>query len=381
MRNAHINMNEFTNASRVLKQVSSLVESNVFESIMIIALGTDALRKHEVLAPRVELYRISLLTRKLPKNLLFQSVKYIEFFFRSIWLLARFKPQVVNAHALLVMPIACAYKLIFKAHLVYDAHELETEQEGGGGLRKSMSKWLERKLIYSHDLMFVVSESIADWYVRVYGIARPLVVLNAPVRRAIKKNNHFRQQLGIRENQIILLYQGVLGAGRGVQLIVEAFKQRFDDRVVAVFMGYGVLQAEVEAAAAQYNNIFFYPAVPSQIVLEYTSSADLGVSLIENTCLSYFYCMPNKLFEYSMAGLPVVVSNMRDMSDLVSKNKMGVVVEDLTAAGINRVVDDLLVQDLASMSDCAYRVACEYAWDVQEQKMLNAYRVMLELRA
>lgn len=198
MRNAHINMNEFTNASRVLKQVSSLVESNVFESIMIIALGTDALRKHEVLAPRVELYRISLLTRKLPKNLLFQSVKYIEFFFRSIWLLARFKPQVVNAHALLVMPIACAYKLIFKAHLVYDAHELETEQEGGGGLRKSMSKWLERKLIYSHDLMFVVSESIADWYVRVYGIARPLVVLNAPVRRAIKKNNHFRQQLGIR---------------------------------------------------------------------------------------------------------------------------------------------------------------------------------------
>ncbi|MBD9399644.1 glycosyltransferase [Pseudomonas sp. PDM11] len=381
MRNAHINMNEFTNASRVLKQVNSLVDSSVFEAIMIIALGADSLEKHEVIAPRVELYRINLLTRRLPKNLLFQSVKYIEFFFRSIWLLAKFKPQVVNAHALLVLPIACAYKLIFKTHLVYDAHELETEQEGGDSLRKSLSKWLERKLIYSNDLMFVVSESIADWYARTYGIVRPCVVLNAPVRRELKKNNHFRQQLGIRDNQIILLYQGALGAGRGVQLILEAFKKRFDDQVVAVFMGYGVLQSDVQAAAAQHNNIFFYPAVSPQIVLEYTSSADLGISLIENTCLSYFYCMPNKLFEYSMAGLPVVVSDMHEMSKLVLGNNIGVVVEDLTIGSVNQAVDNFITQDLASMSDRAYRVACEHAWDVQEQKMLAAYRVMLGLRA
>lgn len=377
MRNAHINMNEFANASRVLKQVSSLVNSGVFDAVMIVALWSESLKRREVIAPGIELHRIQLFTRGLPKSLFFQSVKYIEFFLRALWLLATFKPHVVNAHALVVMPIACFYKFFFRARLVYDAHELETEQVGGKNFRKRLSKWLEKKLIHHHDLMFVVSESIADWYVKEYGISRPFVVLNAPRQRALKKNNHYRKQLAIRENQIILLYQGGVAAGRGVHLILEAFKARSDDGVVCVFMGYGALQQDIQAAAAQHKNIFFYPAVPPQVVLEYTASADFGISLIENTCLSYNYCMPNKLFEYAMAGLPVLVSNMKDMSELVSKNQMGLVISDFSAPGVNRAIDDFLMQDLAAMKANAYRVACEYAWEVQEQKMLTAYLSML----
>lgn len=380
MRNVHINMNEFTNASRVLKQVNSLVRSNTFDEIMIVALGSASLKEHEIIMPGVELRRVQLSTRGLRKSFIFQIVKYIEFFVRVTWLLAKFKPQVVNAHAIGVLPIACFYKLLFKSCVVYDAHELETEQVGGENLRKSLSKWLERKLIHYHDLMFVVSESIADWYSNEYGIARPPVVLNAPNKREIKRNNHFREQLGIRDDQIILLYQGGLAPGRGVHLVLEAFKARKDDKVVAVFMGYGPLQYDIQAVAAQQQNIFFYPAVAPQVVLEYTASADFGISLIENTCLSYYYCMPNKLFEYAMAGLPVLVSNMKDMSELVRKNQMGAVVSDFSATGINRAIDDFLTQDLTVMKTNAYRVACDHAWEVQEQRMLAAYQAMLRTR-
>lgn len=376
MRNAHINMNEFTNASRVLKQVSSLVYSGTFDAIIIIALGSASLRKHEVIIPGVELHRLQLLTRNLPKNLFFQGIKYVEFFLRAIWLLAKFRPQVVNAHALGVLPIACFYKKFFNARLVYDAHELETEQVGGKSLRKILSKLLEKRLIHCHDLMFVVSESIADWYANTYHISRPSVVLNVPTQRALKQNNHFREQLGIREDQVILLYQGGLMAGRGVHLILDAFRARTDDKVVAVFMGYGELDVDVKKASAAHNNIFFFSAVSPAVVLEYTASADFGISLIENTCLSYQYCMPNKLFEYAMAGLPVLVSNMKDMSDLVCKNNMGTVISDFSASGINRAIDNFLTQDLTVMKANAYRVACENAWEVQEQKMLVAYQVM-----
>lgn len=377
MRNAHINMNEFTSASRVLKQVNSLVNSDSFEAIMIIALGSESLKRHEIIAPGVELHRIQLFTRGLSKGLFFQGVKYIEFSLRALWLLATFKPHVVNAHALGVLPIACFYKLFFNARLVYDAHELETEQVGGKSLRKSLSKWLEKWLIHYHDLMFVVSESIADWYVKEYDISRPFVVLNSPCRRALKKNNYFREQLGIRENQIILLYQGGLAAGRGVHLILDAFKARLDDKVVAVFMGYGELRQDIQATAAQHKNIFFCHAVAPQVVLEYTASADFGIHLIQNTCLNHDYCMPNKLFEYAMAGLPVLISNMKDMSELVSKNQMGLVISDFSAPGVNQAIDDFLMQDLAAMKANAYRVACEYAWEVQEQEMLTAYLSML----
>ncbi len=374
MNNAHINMNEFTNASRVLKQVKSLTKNSVFEKITIVALGSEELAEHELISERVELCRLRLLTRNLPKRLFYQGIKYVEFFIRSVFLLCKAKPVVINAHSLSVLPIAVFCKFFFKARIVYDAHELETETNGSKGIRKKLSKWLERKLIKYVDMTIVVSESIADWYVNEYGITRPPVILNAPNKRELKTNNHFREQLGIREDQIILLYQGGLMAGRGVHLILEAFKVRADDKVVAVFMGYGELEGDIkEASASHNNNIFFFPAVSPNLVLEYTASADFGISLIENTCLSYCYCLPNKLFEYAMAGLPVLVSNMKDMSELVSNNNMGAVISDFSAAGINRAIDDFLTQDLTAMKANAYHVACENAWEVQEQKMLVAY--------
>lgn len=378
MNNIHINMNEFTNASRVLKQVNSLSKNKVFEKITIIALGSEKLKEYEKIDDNIELYRIRLSTRNLPKGLFFQLIKYFEFLIRTTIIFCRLKPKVVNAHALSVLPFALLAKYLFQAAIVYDAHELETEQVSGMNLRKKLSKWLERKLIYKVNLMFVVSESIADWYVKHYNINRPSVVLNAPKRRELKSNNHFREQLPIRDEQIILLYQGGLFSGRGVQLILDAFKARTDDKIVVVFMGYGELEQDIKSAALTSNNIFFFPAVPPQIVLEYTSSADLGISLIERTCLSYYYCMPNKLFEYSMAGLPVLVSNMKDMSDLVTDNYMGIVISNFSASGVNQALDEFLNHDLAVMKENSYRTACDNSWEIQEQKMLAAYKKMFQ---
>lgn len=380
MNNVHINMNEFTNASRVLKQVNSLTKNSVFEKITIIALGSEKLKEYEEITDDIDLHRIRLYTRNLPKGLFFQFIKYLEFFIRTIILLYKVKPTVVNAHALGVLPFALFAKYLFQSLVVYDAHELETEQTAGMNLRKKLSKWLERTVIHKVDMMLVVSESIADWYVDEYDINRPSVVLNAPNQRELKENNHFREQLSIRDEQIILLYQGGLFAGRGVQLILDAFKARTDDKVVAVFMGYGELEQDIKSAAAEKNNIFFFPAVPPQVVLEYTSSADLGIHLIQNTCLNHDYCMPNKLFEYSMAGLPIIVSNMKDMSELVIKNNMGAVISDFSANGINLAIDNFLNQNLILMKANAYRVACENSWEVQEQTMLVAYKNMFRYK-
>lgn len=371
-------MNEFTNASRVLKQVDSLTKNKVFEKIIIIALGSEKLKSYEEITDDIVLHRIRLYTRNLPKGLFFQLIKYVEFFIRTLLILFKIKPKVINAHALSVLPFALFAKYLFKSLVVYDAHELETEQVSGMNLRKKLAKWLERKLIYKIDMMFVVSESIADWYVKEYDINRPSVVLNAPNKRELRANNHFREQLAIREEQVILLYQGGLFAGRGVQLILDAFKERADDKVVVVFMGYGELEQNIKLAAAENNNIFFFPAVPPQVVLEYTSSADLGISLIERICLSYYYCMPNKLFEYSMAGLPVLVSNMKDMSELVTENHMGIIISNFSASGVNQAVDEFLNQDLTLMKENAYNTACKNSWEMQEQKMLAAYKKMFQ---
>lgn len=377
MNNLHIALNELTNASRVLKQTTSLTNAGVVKHVYISGLHLDGLKENEQINENISLKRFSLSTRKLSKNFFVQIIKYLEYCFRVTLFYRKKNIKMVNVHSLGLLPLGLLLKKIYKAKLVYDAHELETETNGSKGFRQKLSKWLEKKLIHKADMTLVVSESIADWYANEYNIARPPVVLNAPNTRELKINNHFREQLGIREDQIILLYQGGLMPGRGVHLILEAFKQRKDDKVVAVFMGYGPLEADIKIAAEQHSNIYFFPAVPPQVVLDYTASADMGIHLIQNTCLNHNYCMPNKLFEYAMAGLPVLVSNMKDMSELVTRYAMGAVISDFSADGINQAVDNFLEQDLTSMKANAYQAACENAWEVQEQKMLAAYQQLL----
>ncbi|WP_225560923.1 glycosyltransferase [Comamonas sp. CMM02] len=375
LNNLHISLTEFRNESRLLKEASSLVKEQVFDKVYVAALHSDDLELNQSCGDNIYVRRFKLFTRGYGKNLIVQLVKYIEYCINICFFYKNKKISCVNVHSLGLLPLGVLLKYFWNVSLVYDAHELETETNGAKGLRKKLSKWLERRLIKHTEMTIVVSDSIADWYSKEYAIQRPPVVLNAPNLRDLKRNNHFREQLGIREDQVILLYQGGLMRGRGVHLILEAFSARSDDKVVAVFMGYGELQKDIQAAAVN-NNIFFYPAVAPQVVLEYTASADFGISLIENTCLSYYYCMPNKLFEYAMAGLPVLVSNMKDMSELVTKNQMGAVISDFSAVGINRAIDNFLVQNLSAMKINAYRVACEHAWEVQEQKMLGAYRAI-----
>lgn len=373
MNNLHISLTDFRHASRVLKEACSLTNNNLFSKVYVAALHADGLDEREVYSDQIEAKRFKLKTRNLSKSFFVQLIKYIEFCIRVHFFYRDKRIAVINVHTLGLLPLGLLLKKLYKAKLVYDAHELETEKNGLSGFRQKVSKWLERKLIKYVDMTIVVSESIADWYKAEYSIARPAVVLNAPNLRALKANNHFREQLGIRDNQIILLYQGGLAVGRGVHLILDAFKARADDRVVVVFMGYGELADDIKQAAEKHPNVFFFPAVPPNVVLEYTSSADVGISLIENTCLSYYYCMPNKLFEYAMAGLPVLVSNMKDMSELVRANKMGAVISDFSPDGINQALDLFLQQDLTAMKANAYQVACANAWEVQEQKMLAAY--------
>lgn len=377
MNNLHISLTDFRNESRLLKEVRSLTNNNLFSKVYVAALHADGLDEREVYSDQIEAKRFKLKTRNLSKSFFVQLIKYIEFCVRVYFFYRDKRIAVINVHTLGLLPLGLLLKKLYKAKLVYDAHELETEKNGLKDFRQKISKWLERKLIKQADMTIVVSESIADWYANEYSIARPPVVLNAPNKRALKTNNYFREQLGIREDQLILLYQGGLAAGRGVHLILDAFKARTDNKVVAVFMGYGELADDIKQAAEKHGNIFFHPAVPPNVVLEYTSSADVGIHLIQNTCLNHDYCMPNKLFEYAMAGLPVLVSNMKDMSELVRANKMGAVISDFSPDGINQALDLFLQQDLTAMKANAYQTACNNSWEVQEQKMLNCYKELL----
>lgn len=123
---------------------------------------------------------------------------------------------------------------------------------------------------------------------------KPTILYNSPKFIKPKKQIFLERNFSIKQSSIIMLYQGGLSRGRGLELLLDAFKIRKDDIVVIVFMGYGELEETIKDYANKYSNIFYHVAVSPNELLDYTSSAAAAVSYIYNSCLNYYYCMPNK---------------------------------------------------------------------------------------
>ena len=129
------------------------------------------------------------------------------------------------------------------------------------------------------------------------------------------------------------------------------------------------------------KNIHFHESVTSNSLQVYTSSADVGLCLIEDYCLSYRYCLPNKFFEYAMAGLPILVSDLPEMRKLVQKYNCGVICESVTPDGIVKGLKELLGQDLQKLGKNARRMAEDHSWESQEEKLINLYDRVLRQKA
>lgn len=375
--NLHITMTSFENESRILKETTSLVKLGVVQQVYISALHKERLSEHFQINENIQVTRFKLYSKRWPKNLFFQIIKYLEYAFKIIFGYSGRNVSLVNVHCLALLPVGVALKYFYKAKLVYDTHELETEVDGNYGLRKFLCKISERLLLPFTDQIFVVSDSIASIYAKTYSIPSPPVLLNCPPYLEPVSNDYFRRHFGISPDAKIFLYQGGLSQGRGVHIILEAFKFINDQRSVVVFMGYGPMATEIQAAATQYNNIFYHPTVPSGSVLNYTSSADVGLHLIQNTCLNHYLCMPNKLFEYTMAGLPVIVSNMLEMSKFVESYQVGVVVSDLSAVSLADAINRIQSMDLSRMKNNALQAARLYNWEAQEKFLSVTYKQLL----
>ncbi|CAB1065068.1 hypothetical protein D1BOALGB6SA_9865 [Olavius sp. associated proteobacterium Delta 1] len=373
--NLHIAITPFKNDSRILKESKTILENNIADKIIIVALWEEGELKYQHIDRNRDVWRVSLRTRGLPKNLFFQLFKYVEFTIRVLAGIRNRKISIVNCHDLLVLSIGVLIKKIYGPVLVYDTHELETEKNGLTQITKPLSKILEKILIKYTDAIIVVSNAIADEYRKMYKFGKPYVVLNAPTFSKVKKHNIFRQKFKISEHARIFLYQGNLMANRGIEQILEAFMNiNNPEKNTIIFLGYGPLTDKILGYAKRHSNIYFHKAVPPGVLLDYTSSADVGMSLIEASCLSYYYCLPNKFFEYIMAGLPVLISNLPEMKKIIEAEKIGTVIKDITPEEIRRTIELLDDDTLSMYKKNTAKSAEKYNWERQEKVLIEAYQ-------
>lgn len=284
--------------------------------------------------------------------------------------------DVVHCHDLNTLHAGVLIKLVSKdLKLIYDTHEFAINDiPNQSWVSIKMKYYLEKCLIRYADQVIVVSDSIANEYVKLYGIKKPNLVLNCPLYTHANKKDLFRKKFNIRQNQRIFLYQGGLSKGRGIEMLLQAFISRQDDNCVLVCMGYGVLEHMVKEHEKSSQNIFFHPAVDQNELLNYTGSADIGLLFYEDSCLNHEYCSPNKIFEYIMAGLPVITANLIEMTRLVQSEGLGLVVESNTVEGVKNAINEITKLNLGEFSDKVQLASRKYCWETQETSLAKAYQ-------
>ncbi len=370
---ANIVFNAFTNDSRVIKESTSLANNNYHVEV-IAHLDKNLVQTQK--QNNFIVKRFSYLDRTITKSKISKLKAYLIYVKESVEYCREF--DILHCNDLNALPIGYIIKKFYNKNvkIVYDAHEFETEIGGLHGIQKTITKKVENFLIKYADAVICVSDAIANEYVKLYSIPKPALVLNTPPFQNIDKKDIFREAFDIRKEQTIFLYQGGLSGGRGIEILLEVFKEFSAEKnnTVIVFMGYGTLEELIKSNAKKYSNIYFHKAVTPEVLLNYTSSADFGISTIEDSCLSYRYCLPNKMFEYLMADIPVIVSNLYEMKRLVESNNIGVVAEENTSDGLKDAIQKATKLDKNDLHINIQKVKDVYNWGNQEKILLKLYK-------
>ena len=371
-------LNNFKNDSRVLKEAISL-KKNGYE-VIVLAMFDKGQGIDEV-KDDIQIKRIPLKTRSLPKIKPIQFLKYFEFLIKA-YLVAK-KHNIIHCNDLNSLPVGVFCKIFNNRKVVYDAHEYEINHiPNESNISIRLKYYFENILIKYADKVITVSESIANEYVKLYKIEKPTLIFNTPNYQIVNKSNKFKEIFNLSNNQKIFIYQGAMSKGRGIELILKTFqdilldfknsKNKFPP--VVIFMGYGPLEENIKNITKTHENIFFQPAVPPDVLVHYTSSSDFGISLIEDICLSYRYCLPNKLFEYIMSEIPVVVSDLFEMKRFVNENNLGVVLKNNTPKDFKKLIYNLMKTNSNDFKSNIYKVKSLYNWEEQEKVFLNLYK-------
>ncbi|MCW8905862.1 MAG: glycosyltransferase [Sedimenticola sp.] len=322
--------------------------------------------------------RLDLLPRPLKYALIM-----LELTFRLVKSGRAIKPKVVHCHDTLVLAAGVIIKLITGAKLVYDAHELESKKNAQSPILSRSTLFLEKVCWRYVDLLITVSPSIIDWYISNLGEKSSALILNSPMVESIEKggknaldpykDGYFHQRYDIPRDRIIYIYVGLLVQGRGIESIISIFSQR-DIKSHVVFVGYGSMKDEIGRISCECENVHLHEPVPHEDVVSLVKNADIGLCLIENVSLSDFYCLPNKLFEYGFAGVPILASKFPDIEKVVSDHKLGYCCDN-DAQSIAKAIKKI---EREGRSENGNSDLSKLSWEAQAERLIEKYSELLK---
>ena len=297
--------------------------------------------------------------------------------------------DVFACKALIALPVVRSAARRAGGGFVYDIADIHTEAARLARMPawfRAVVRGRERRWMREAAGLTAVSPGVADEVVRLFGVARPTVVLNSPPawrpgEELPARTGRLRTLVGIGPDRPLVLYQGGFSVDRGIEELVAAIETPalagWD--VMTVFIGYGRLRAWMDEQAARLpGRVVVVDAIPPAELQEFTVDADVGFVGQPPRTLNQRLNLANKLFEYLQAAVPVIVADGTAHCGLVREHAVGRCVDIDDPATIARAIGELLGAGPDERERFRRHVRAvalaEYTWEIQGLNVIELYR-------
>ena len=293
---------------------------------------------------------------------------YAEFNIRLFFFLLFNQFDIVCGCDLDTLPAAVLVAKLKRKKVVYDAHEYfpESPELIGKSFKQSVWYLIEKIIVPRVDAMYTVANSITQIFNKKYKVDCKLV-RNLPV----KFTTHYSLL-----TTHYLLYQGAVNIGRGLnEMLLTMLKI---ENVEFHIAGDGDEMENIKYKIKELNlesKVKLLGKKTPEELKQITQQAYIGINLLENRGLSYYYSLGNKTFDYIQAGIPQVLIGFPEYINLNKQYNIGVVVEELNMENVYNAIIKLLSDKklyLRLQQNCL-KAREELCWENEEQKLISIY--------
>lgn len=349
--------------SRIVNLLNSLHESGYSTRVTAFDLYTKDFKE---VKGDISVFRLE---RKKP------SIRFYFNFAKTLCAeLKKGKADIYFAEDIYTLPFVAFYARMNKGKLFYNSRELYAFL-GGHAKKRYLSfllKTIERIFIKKCDIVLTTGELDTQFIEKMYSLSNVVTVRNIPAYIQPGKPVDFRKELNLPEGAALLIYQGVLLKGRGIPKIFKAIARI--PNTYLLIMGDGEQKKNFQNLAAELGikeRVIFYGMVNHEDLINYSAGADAGLALIENISMSYYYALPNKLFEYIMAGVPVISCSLPQMKKIVDDYNVGVCVNAESEEDVYNAINDFIkdTEGIKRYKENCFAAAKELNWQKEFEKL------------
>jgi len=300
---------------------------------------------------------------------------YAEFQIRLLILLLFSNFDVAHANDLdTLLPNFLAVK-IRRKHIVYDTHEYFTEvpELQQNPFKKSIWKFVEKSIFPKLEHVFTVNQSIAEIYHKLYGVAIN-VLRNVPNQNANIIDIELPAEL--KQKPFIILQGAGINIDRGAEELVEAMN--YINAANLLIIGDGDVMPNLRRYVAESNlssKVFFMPKKPYAELMAYTCKAAIGVTLDKDTNLNYKLSLPNKIFDYVRAEIPILASPLIETKRIFDEFNVGCLIPSHHPQDIADTINFMLSNEAPTIVWGKYlkQLSLETSWEKESEKLMELY--------